>query len=218
MFIWNWIVEGFFYTDLILSFFHSYHDPERNVVVKDFKKICKHYLGGWFIIDSLAVFPFHLIFSAGLMLKLFRLARIPRLLKLLDPQKFKRMLIGLDGLDPSINQIMRRDINMFIYNIFNLVLMMLFLVYGIGCLFYLVSTYITLGSDETFITAFKLHELDDSDTLIRLMYFALTMLSTVGYGDYFPIHKSEMFMSVLLMLMGVGVFSWITSELRQVIL
>ena len=42
------------------------------------------------------------------------------------------------------------------------------------------------------------------------MYFALTMLSTVGYGDYYPIHTGEMFMSVALMLMGVGVFSWIS--------
>lgn len=50
------------------------------------------------------------------------------------------------------------------------------------------------------------------------MYFALTMLSTVGYGDFYPVHRSEMLMSVLLMLMGVGVFSWITSELRAVIL
>ena len=35
----NWIVEAFFYTDLVLSFFHAYYDTERNIVVKDLKSI-----------------------------------------------------------------------------------------------------------------------------------------------------------------------------------
>jgi len=50
------------------------------------------------------------------------------------------------------------------------------------------------------------------------MYFALTMLSTVGYGDLTPQHMLEQALSVLLMLLGVGIFSWITSELRNVML
>ena len=58
MVTWNWIVEGFFYADLILSFFHAYLDAHHNVVVKDLKSIVKHYLSGWFIIDLVAVFPF----------------------------------------------------------------------------------------------------------------------------------------------------------------
>lgn len=85
MITWNWVVEGFFYLDLILSFFHAFHDHERNVVVKDLRSIAKRYVGGWFIIDLLAVFPFSYIYSGGMILKLLRLARIPRLLKLLDP-------------------------------------------------------------------------------------------------------------------------------------
>ena len=58
MVTWNWIVEGFFYFDLIFSFFHAYHDPDHNMIVKDFRSIAKHYLSGWFIIDLVAVFPF----------------------------------------------------------------------------------------------------------------------------------------------------------------
>ena len=46
-----------------------------------------------------------------------------------------------------------------------------------------------------------------------MMYFSLTILSTVGYGDYCPISASEMFVSVFIMLMGVAVFSWIMGEI-----
>ena len=51
------------------------------------------------------------------------------------------------------------------------------------------------------------------------MYYTLTMLSTVGYGDYYPIHSSEMLMSIISMLLGVGIFSYISREiLRSLIL
>ena len=92
------------------------------------------------------------------MLKLFRLARLPRLVKLLNPQKFKRLLSSLDGPNPSSDLIIQRGRNMFIYNIFNLILMMIFLVYGIGCMFYLVSHYISLSSDNAFAAYFSLEE------------------------------------------------------------
>ena len=46
-----------------------------------------------------------------------------------------------------------------------------------------------------------------------MMYYSLTILSTVGYGDYFPISPEEMILTVFIMLMGVAVFSWIMGEI-----
>jgi hypothetical protein len=93
------------------------------------------------------------MFKSGVMLKLVRLARIPRLAKLLDPIKFKRMLMSVDGPNPSIDHIIRRDYNLTMYNIFNLIVMMMFLIYGIGCLFYLMSNQLY---GETFVEYYDL--------------------------------------------------------------
>ena len=60
--IWDWVVEGSFYTDLVLNFVHSYQDPETLNPVDDIVLIAKNYLYGWFIIDFLACFPFHVMF------------------------------------------------------------------------------------------------------------------------------------------------------------
>ena len=60
---------------------------------------------------------------------------------------------------------------------------------------------------RTWYVVFELHEKETTDQLITSLYFALTMLSTVGYGDIYPISDMEMIMAVLCMMIGVGVFS-----------
>jgi len=43
--------------------------------------------------------------------------------------------------------------------------------------------------------------------VIIVCYFALTTLSTVGYGDYFPISINEIIIGILYMLIGIVCFS-----------
>lgn len=43
--------------------------------------------------------------------------------------------------------------------------------------------------------------------VITLMYFMLTTLSTVGYGDYFPSSIAEKILGVIIQIVGVSVFS-----------
>ena len=56
----DWIVEGFFWLDLILNFFKAYKDPDTFRIIKSHKDIAKKYVfRGWFFIDLIAVFPFY---------------------------------------------------------------------------------------------------------------------------------------------------------------
>lgn len=156
--IWDWVVEGFFYTDLILNFFHAYRDPDTLQPVTNYKLICEHYMSGWFIIDFVAVFPFQVMFSGGLMLKLVRLARMPRLIKLLDENRFKRVLQQCDSND-SISSIIRRQNNLAVYKLFRLIMIMILMVYGVACINYLLADYMATGTEElekTFPTYFGL--------------------------------------------------------------
>lgn len=53
--------------------------------------------------------------------------------------------------------------------------------------------------------------------LIVSCYFALTTLSTVGYGDMFPISSTERITMVIVMLSGVAFFSYIMSNFIEII-
>ena len=53
--------------------------------------------------------------------------------------------------------------------------------------------------------------------LLVSCYFALTTLSTVGYGDYFPISSEERIFAVIIMLGGVAFFSYIMGSFIEII-
>jgi hypothetical protein len=50
-----------------------------------------------------------------------------------------------------------------------------------------------------------------------MLYYALTTLSTVGYGDYYPISDVEMIITSLVMLGGVAFFSYIMGNFIEII-
>jgi hypothetical protein len=49
------------------------------------------------------------------------------------------------------------------------------------------------------------------------MYFALTTLSTVGFGDLYPKTDKERLISTVVLLSGVSVMSYVLSELRYMV-
>jgi len=55
------------------------------------------------------------------------------------------------------------------------------------------------------------------DRLIISCYFALTTLSTVGYGDLHPVSEIEMIIGIFVMLAGVAFFSVIMGSFIEII-
>lgn len=53
---------------------------------------------------------------------------------------------------------------------------------------------------------------------IKAMYFALTSLSTIGFGDFYPITDFERLLTSFVLLIGVMLFSYVLSELHLMIL
>lgn len=56
-----------------------------------------NYIYGWFSIDFLSIFPFHAMVDSGVFTKLIRLLRMPRLIKLLDVERFKSIIKSFES-------------------------------------------------------------------------------------------------------------------------
>ena len=57
-----------------------------------------------------------------------------------------------------------------------------------------------------------------SDVLVKVFYFALTTLSTIGYGDFSPVSTLERGIGAFVLLCGVAVFSFIMGQFIDILM
>lgn len=96
-----------------------------------------------------------------------------------------------------------------------LLIVLIVLTYFQGCLWFLFSKSSNPKNGRTWYNEFGLENYGTTDQLVVSLYFALTMLSTVGYGDMFPISNIEMIVGVALMMIGVSVFSIVMGQFEE---
>ena len=231
------VVEYLFILDLLLNFITNFPHPETYETVTEFREIAKNYLWhGSFFIDFISVFPFEAFFQAGKVAKMLRLFRLPRLVKLFDISKFNRVVKALMSNSSRDERIVAQYMMLYIYKIVRLIIIAIIITYFIGCFWYMfcvlytenqasegdgtetTDTAVEAATGQTnFIKYNNLEGLDNSHKLIISCYFALTTLSTVGYGDYYPVSNIERTITVVIMLCGVAFFSFIMGNFIEII-
>ena len=71
-------------------------------------------------------------------------------------------------------------------------------------------------SDTTEPGSVILNEIPVWEVIIKLWYWAITTLSTIGYGDFSPKSSLEKFIGSIVLLLGVAVFSIIMNNLMDI--
>ena len=148
---------------------------------------------------------------------------MPRLVKLIDISRFSKLLKSFEKAEGGDDQwIVQQYFILYVYNIVRLIIIALMITYFIGCIIYFISNELNHEEDyeegKTFIKNFGLDKLkSDQERVIVCCYFALTMLATVGYGDYYPIRDIERVAAVIIMLACVAIFSFIMSRFMGII-
>ena len=168
--------------------------------------------------DLVSVFPFYAFIQGNAFLtRLFRLFRLPRLIKLIDISRFNQLLKSFFENSSRDERIVAQYMLMYVYKIFRLIIIAIIITYFVGCFWYLISSELNGNREDTFVKEFELEEESNFRKLIVSCYFALTTLSTVGYGDYYPVSNLERIFAVLIMLCGVAFFSYIMGNFIEII-
>ncbi|XP_048490991.1 potassium channel AKT1 isoform X2 [Beta vulgaris subsp. vulgaris] len=202
------IVNGFFAVDIILSFFVAYLDKKEYILVDDPRKIAKkNTLSFKMVFDVISIVPSEVvlkIFPASRrtygvfnMFRLWRLRRVSRL--------FSRMEKD-------------RNFNYFWVRCIKLVFVTLFAVHCAGCFCYHIASHYH-DKKATWIGSTTPNFLDYSvwTRYVMSVYWAITTLSTVGYGDLHPVNQYEMLFDIFYMLFNLGLTSYLIGNMTNLV-
>ena len=152
-----------------------------------------------------------------MVVKLIRMVRLPRILKVFNVQKFKKHLqvfvTGSTRAERIGSQITVRKV----YSIFRLISITFFLIYFLGCIYYFIVQVANSPEDtpdNTFEIYMPSEELGftNFDSMAVLLYFSMTTVAKIGYGDMTPQSNVEKLCTVVILLTSMIFFSYVLDQ------
>lgn len=210
LYITDNVVDLFFGVDIVLTFFVAYIDSRTQLLVQDRRKIAVRYLSTWFIMDVASTVPFqglgYLItgqVKSGFTYTLLGMLRLWRL------RKVKQFLTRLEK-DIRFNYFWIRSIR--------LLLVSLFLVHCAGCLYYSLADHYP-HQGQTWIGALIPNFKDASmwSRYISSLYWSITTMTTVGYGDLHAQNTWEMIFIIFYMLFNLGLTAYLIGNMTNLV-
>ena len=123
-----------------------------------------------------------------------------------------------DDLTKDNNKIMSQIFLIKGFQVLQLIVFILILSYYLGALWFVISKHSTSNDEEFTFYNVYLADLSNNESLMVVVYFMFTTLSTVGFGDFNPKSEIERLIMTFILLIGVACFSYILSQLGMLFL
>jgi hypothetical protein len=166
--------------------------------------VAKRYLKSWFMVDLISAIPFGFLNNLVYKDSAVPLLQLPRLLKLVKCRNFiVKYLRTLFNVGDKVERL------------FFFTLIFLSFIHLFTCLW--IFTAKQNVSDDDWIYQEGYEGLSNPKLYMASVYFTVTTITTVGYGDISGQNPYEQLFCVVLMLLGVISFSFSTGSLSSIL-
>ena len=222
-----YIIDFIYIIDLFTGFFRAFYDFEEILITKN-SSICLNYLSGWFAFDLIEAIPFFTLldknmqqsrnnfiksnksniamYDFGLNNKYYALTFI-KLLKIFKTFTSNRLL----------NKVIKFcDKSHFFYEwkgLFSTLLITFSSLNFCTCFF----IFIGKNEFEGWIVKNNLQDKNFGDIYITALYYQMTTLTTVGYGDISATNGFEKVYGIFILIVGTCAYSWILTYISNYI-
>ena len=182
-------IDVVFFLDIVFSFFSAYYN-KMEMLISGRREIACGYLKSWFIIDVISIFPLALVANSTVN-QLAKLARMPRIYKIIKTAKWGSLsncrfirLMKLAKAKTKIKKELARVSTEAIETdrVITYVLIFFILCHNLSCLWFLLAKLQDFN-ELTWLARYDYLDSTRIEQYIAGLYFIVTTITTVGYGD-----------------------------------
>ena len=225
--IFHFLIEFIFFIDFLVQFVRAYYDFDENLITNK-KKILIRYLGTWFLVDLITVIPTFMIIKffyerdyykkgydyicnygcqSDNLIYLSTMIKIIKIFKIMDRNQNQFVSYIWSHLSNTT----------FIDNwgtiIFEVVLAIVFL-HITACIHIIIGR----NSYPNWILDNNLTESKFSAIYLTSIYFLITTMTSVGYGDITGNELKEFIFLIFLLIIGIISYSWLVSSVSNYVI
>lgn len=217
IFIFETIIDFIFFIDMIIIFNSAFINSKGLIEINRWQ-IFLNYLTGFFIFDFLAIFPFW-VFSdvdspkTHSLTRIIRLTKLTRILRISKIVPIIRSIIDSKSLSSLLDLILSfQGTTRLITITYSIILIAHF----ISCIWYFIAKIEGIYPDS-WIAKLNVDEDRYSTLYLRGIYFAFTVMNTVGFGDIHPSKIPEIAVCIVIMMFGICFYSFLVATLTSIL-
>lgn len=205
------VKDCFFLLDILLTF-HTAYLYQGNMVTNH-RQIAKNYLMSWFIPDIIAMIASRWMtitgvtpeeirrYNNGELEDSVRYIRIVMLLRVLRVGRLKNILAKVK--DSTHSHVVNG-----IFSLLKLLFYVIFLAHWVACIWHFIGMISDVMKGDSWLRKNGFIHLSTGERYVTSIYWTITTMMTVGYGEITPVTEIERLFNIIVMLIGCGVFGY----------
>ncbi|CAD8096093.1 unnamed protein product [Paramecium sonneborni] len=222
--IFDNIMDCYFIVDIVLQFQTGYYNKGNYISQR--RMIALNYLKLWFWLDLISSFPYDAIISLTIeednqqeiqrntqIIKIMRVLRFVKVIRLMRALKLKKIINQIEdslSLDKSITSFIQ---------FLKICLIILCLSHWLACIWNAIRLFQPNQQDWYSQYVVNYYQKLDNDPnywfnqYVAGIYFSITTMITIGYGDISPKNTIERSFGVFVMILASGVFGYVMNSI-----